>query len=108
VPVRGGFVKRDDRRGRDFRLAMSRPGAGNARIGRAGAVAIASGLLEAGLAPVVGVLDHPAIVGLPGSTQQVTGQLQQQTQVQPTLRVRQGTSVSVFVAHDLDFSTVDD
>jgi type IV secretion system protein VirB10 len=52
--------------------------------------------------------DQTVIVGLPGSTQQVTGQLQQQTQVQPTLRVRQGTSVSVFVARDLDFSTVDD
>jgi type IV secretion system protein VirB10 len=51
--------------------------------------------------------DGTVIVGLPGSTQQVTGQLQQQTQVQPTLRVRQGTSVSVFVARDLDFSTVD-
>jgi type IV secretion system protein VirB10 len=52
--------------------------------------------------------DGTVIVGLPGSTQQVTGQLQQTTQVQPTLRVRQGTSVSVFVARDLDFSTVDD
>jgi type IV secretion system protein VirB10 len=51
--------------------------------------------------------DGTVIVGLPGSTQQITGQLQQQTQAQPTLRVRQGTSVSVFVAHDLDFSTVD-
>lgn len=51
--------------------------------------------------------DNAVIIGLPGSTQQVTGQLQQQTQVQPTLRVRQGTSVSVFVARDLDFSTVD-
>ena len=38
---------------------------------------------------------------------QVTGQLTQQTQVQPTLKVRQGTSVSVFVARDLDFSTVE-
>jgi type IV secretion system protein VirB10 len=52
------------------------------------------------------VTDNAVIVGLPGSTQQVTGQLQPQ-QVQPTLRVRQGTSVSVFVARDLDFSTVD-
>jgi type IV secretion system protein VirB10 len=48
------------------------------------------------------------ILGLPGSTQQVTPQVVPQTsQVQPTLRVRQGTSVSVFVARDLDFSTVD-
>jgi type IV secretion system protein VirB10 len=52
--------------------------------------------------------DDTVIVGLPGSTQQITGQLSQTSQVQPTLRVRQGTSVSVFVARDLDFSTVDD
>ena len=52
--------------------------------------------------------DDTVIVGMPGSTQQITGQLSQTTQVQPTLRVRQGTSVSVFVARDLDFSTVDD
>ena len=51
--------------------------------------------------------DNTVVIGLPGSTQQVTGQLQQQTQVQPTLKVRQGTSVSVFVARDLDFSTVE-
>jgi type IV secretion system protein VirB10 len=53
------------------------------------------------------VTDDAELVALPGSTQQVTGQLQQPAQVQPTLRVRQGTSVSVFVARDLDFSTVD-
>ena len=58
-------------------------------------------------APLVGE-NETVIVGLPGSTQQITGQLSQTTQVQPTLRVRQGTSVSVFVARDLDFSTVDD
>lgn len=52
------------------------------------------------------VSDDTVIVGLPGSTQQVTNQ-QQAAQVQPTLRVQQGTSVSVFVARDLDFSTVD-
>lgn len=52
------------------------------------------------------VSDNGVIVALPGSTQQITGQAQQ-AQVQPTLRVRQGTSVSVFVARDLDFSTVD-
>lgn len=52
------------------------------------------------------VADDTVIVGLPGSTQQITNQTQQ-AQVQPTLRVRQGTSVSVFVARDLDFSTVD-
>jgi type IV secretion system protein VirB10 len=52
------------------------------------------------------VADDTVIVGLPGSTQQITNQTQQ-PHVQPTLRVRQGTSVSVFVARDLDFSAVD-
>ena len=46
------------------------------------------------------------IVALPGSTQNVTGSVQGQ-QVQRTLTVRQGTSVSVFVARDLDFSPVE-
>ncbi len=45
------------------------------------------------------------ILALPGSTQNVTGV--QPQQVQRTLKVKQGTSVSVFVARDLDFSTVD-
>jgi type IV secretion system protein VirB10 len=45
------------------------------------------------------------VVALPGSTQNITGT--QAQQVQPTLRVRQGTSVSVFVSRDLDFSLVD-
>ena len=53
------------------------------------------------------VTDNGLILALPGSTQSLTG-LQQQQQIQPTLRVKQGTSVSVFVARDLDFSTVDD
>lgn len=51
------------------------------------------------------IMDYPVIVALPGSTQQVTKQ--QPQQVQPTLKVQQGTSVSVFVSRDLDFSTVD-
>jgi type IV secretion system protein VirB10 len=46
-----------------------------------------------------------AFVALPGSTQNVTGI--QPEQVQRTLKVKQGTSVSVFVARDLDFSSVD-
>jgi len=51
------------------------------------------------------VSDNGVVVALPGSTQNITGV--QPGQVQPTLRVKQGTSVSVFVARDLDFSTVD-
>ena len=45
------------------------------------------------------------ILALPGSTQNVTGV--QPEQVQRTLKVKQGTSVSVFVSRDLDFSSVD-
>jgi type IV secretion system protein VirB10 len=51
------------------------------------------------------VSDNAVIVALPGSSQQVTAP--QQNQVQPTLRIQQGTSVSVFVSRDLDFSTVE-
>lgn len=51
------------------------------------------------------VAADPVILALPGSTQQVTSQ--RSSQVQPTLRVSQGTTVSVFVARDLDFSSVD-
>jgi type IV secretion system protein VirB10 len=51
------------------------------------------------------VSDSGVVVALPGSTQNITGT--QQQQIQPTIRVRQGTSVSVFVSRDLDFSAVD-
>jgi type IV secretion system protein VirB10 len=52
------------------------------------------------------VTDNGLILALPGSTQNVTN-LTPQQQVQRTLKVKQGTSVSVFVARDLDFSSVD-
>ena len=45
------------------------------------------------------------IVALPGSTQNL--QINDQQRVQRTLKVKHGTSVSVFVARDLDFSTVE-
>lgn len=44
-------------------------------------------------------------IALPGSTANISGQTA--TEVQPTLTVKQGTSVSVFVSKDLDFSTVE-
>lgn len=68
--------------------------------------AIVQSVLDIGVGIATREATDGVIVALPGSTQQITGQ-QQQAQVQPTLRVRQGTSVSVFVARDLDFSTVD-
>ncbi len=45
------------------------------------------------------------IVGLPGSTQNMI--VPSPDSIKPTLTVRHGTSVSVFVARDLDFSTVE-
>lgn len=51
------------------------------------------------------VRDRGVIVALPGSSQVVNPA--QQTQVKPTLRVKQGSRVTVFVARDLDFSEVE-
>ncbi|RYG86872.1 MAG: TrbI/VirB10 family protein, partial [Alphaproteobacteria bacterium] len=49
----------------------------------------------------------PVIVALPGTVQNVTGQGNQPQQITPTLKVRQGTSISIFVARDLDFTGVE-
>jgi type IV secretion system protein VirB10 len=46
----------------------------------------------------------PVIVALPGTVQNVTQPLQQNQQITPTLTVRPGTSITIFVARDLDFS----
>jgi len=43
------------------------------------------------------------VVVLPGTLQSAT-QVVQPAQITPTLRVRQGTSISIFVARDLDFT----
>lgn len=48
--------------------------------------------------------DNPVIVALPGSTQ--AGGTAAGTQVQPTLRVEAGATVTVFVARDLEFPAV--
>ena len=67
-------------------------------------------LLQSVLDVGVGVATREAtdgvIVALPGSTQNVSPQVSA-TDIAPTLKVKHGTSVSVFVANDLDFSSVD-
>lgn len=67
-------------------------------------------LLQSVLDIGVGVATHEAtdgvIVALPGSTQNVTPRIAE-GDIRPTLKVRHGTSVSVFVSRDLDFSTVE-
>jgi type IV secretion system protein VirB10 len=44
------------------------------------------------------------VVVLPGTVQSATTQIIQPQQITPTLTVRQGTSISIFVARDLDFT----
>lgn len=54
------------------------------------------------------VSSSPVVVALPGAGQSVSQVVAPgSAQISPTLTVRQGTRVSVFVQHDLDFSSVD-
>jgi type IV secretion system protein VirB10 len=62
-------------------------------------------VLDIGVGVAVNEASNGVILALPGSTQNV--RVTEPDQIQPTLKVRHGTSVSVFVARDLDFSTVD-
>lgn len=48
------------------------------------------------------------VVGLPNSSTQIgSSSTQSSSNIQPTLKIAQGTSVSVFVARDLDFTSVE-
>lgn len=67
--------------------------------------ALLQSVLDIGVGVAVNRATDGVIVALPGSTQNV--QVTEPDQIQPTLKVKHGTSVSVFVARDLDFSTVD-
>ena len=67
--------------------------------------ALLQSVLDIGVGVAVNQATDGVIVALPGSTQNV--QVAEPQQIQPTLKVKHGTSVSVFVARDLDFSTVD-
>jgi type IV secretion system protein VirB10 len=67
--------------------------------------AILQSVLDIGVGIAVNRATDGVIVALPGSTQNV--RVTEPQEIQPTLKVKHGTSVSVFVARDLDFSTVD-
>lgn len=67
--------------------------------------AILQSVLDVGVGLATREVGNGVVVALPGSTQNIAGQSQQQ--IQSTLTVKHGASVSVFVARDLDFSTVD-
>lgn len=67
--------------------------------------AILQSVLDIGVGVATREATGGVVVALPGSTQTI--QAVQPQQIQPTLKVRHGTSVSVFVARDLDFSSVD-
>ena len=67
--------------------------------------AILQTVLDIGVGLAVNKAADGVIVALPGSTQNVP--ITEPDAIQPTLKVKHGTSVSVFVARDLDFSTVE-
>ena len=47
----------------------------------------------------------PVVVALPGSGQSAAPAQSQSTRIAPTLKVAAGTSISIFVAHDLEFGS---
>lgn len=67
--------------------------------------AILQTILDIGVGVATRKATDGVIVALPGSTQNVARVAP--SQITPTLRVKQGTSVSVYVARDLDFSSVE-
>lgn len=75
---------------------------------RFGAAILQSSLdIGVNLASRLGNNNSPVIVALPGTTQALAQPLTQGAQIRPTLRVRHGTALSVFVARDLDFTAVE-
>jgi len=67
--------------------------------------ALLQSIVDVGVNVAVSEATDGVILALPGSTQNL--QITDPQRFQPTLRIKHGTSVSVFVARDLDFSTVE-
>lgn len=70
--------------------------------------AILQSALDIGVNIATGLAnDGNTVVVVPGTLQQGASQIIQPAQITPTLTVRQGTSISIFVARDLDFTSVE-
>lgn len=67
--------------------------------------ALLQSVLDIGVGLAVNAANDGVVVALPGSTQNV--QITDPNAILPTLKVKHGTSVSVFVSRDLDFSSVE-
>lgn len=68
--------------------------------------AILQSVLDIGVQVAARKASGDSIILFP-TTQVTDGMIQRPADIKPTLKVRQGTSVSVFVARDLDFSAVE-
>jgi len=70
-------------------------------------IAFLQSTLQAGVNLASSGSNTAVIIAGSGAGQSVTSALGGNTQYQPTLKVKQGAIISVFVARDLDFSSVD-
>lgn len=68
--------------------------------------AILQSVLDIGVNAASRAVDAPTVIALPGSFGGVPERVQPQ-QITPTLTVKRGTSISIFVARDLDFTGVE-
>lgn len=66
--------------------------------------AILQSALDVGVALAASSADNSGVLFVPGAFQNGAAQIVQPQQITPTLTVRPGTSISIFVARDLDFT----
>lgn len=69
--------------------------------------AILQSVLDVGVNIAAREAGGGTVIALPGSFSGATNQMSQPQQIPPTLTVKRGTSISVFVARDLDFTGVE-